>query len=441
MRTLPFRSQTFFSRRHPDEAQDTATPRRRPGQQSLRHGYTHATRPPATPKTRRHPDDAATQTRPWSAIPMAQRRTRDTPSSNPHGTAPPTRHTRHARNAVPNGTELTTHPATTRSDALRRATTRDDGAGTQQTKRTRVQPPDPQTINGNPSLRIREKSTALRRCLYRKSTASWSLHVPLDDLNMLPSDIWIISHDSARPSTADDGTSSISSFCSRDVVLALYFWFDAMIVVSWRYLMIEALGTHGQGHIPHVTLRPFSVPRNFFGKDPWNLTLLTLICRVDSGDQVVSAWVALPSYAFGRSKNFVGSAWAAHRTSRHGLRKSLVIHVFLENIDAKTSVKQLASQMYTHRIKDKRGLWIMNHCVNQNKYWSWLSWERGFSRSPQMQLRLQTQGLGLQKPLQCAWSGSLNGSVSKISLGIPLMPSNDADLAKAKQSSRESERN
>ena len=34
----------------------------------------------------------ATRTTPWSAIPMAQRHPRDTPSSNPHGTAPPTRH-------------------------------------------------------------------------------------------------------------------------------------------------------------------------------------------------------------------------------------------------------------------------------------------------------------------------------------------------------------
>ena len=34
---------------------------------------------------------------------------------------------------------------------------RDDGA-TSNWRRTRVQPPDPQTINGNPSLRIREKT-------------------------------------------------------------------------------------------------------------------------------------------------------------------------------------------------------------------------------------------------------------------------------------------
>ena len=44
-----------------------------------------------------------------------------------------------------------------RDDATRRDATRRDRADTQQTKRTRVQPPDAQTINGNPSLRIREK--------------------------------------------------------------------------------------------------------------------------------------------------------------------------------------------------------------------------------------------------------------------------------------------
>ena len=120
-------------------------PRPRLCQQSPRHG---ATRP--------------------AAIPMAQRHRRDTPSSNPQGTAPLTPHTRRARdadpngtaphtvharrarNADPNGTELTTHRATTRSYARRRD-------ARQQAKRTRVQPPDPQTINGNPSLRFREK--------------------------------------------------------------------------------------------------------------------------------------------------------------------------------------------------------------------------------------------------------------------------------------------
>ena len=81
--------------------QDTATPRRGPGQQSLRHGHTQTTRtrPPAIPKTRRHPDDALvqslrhsdTQTTPWSAIPKTRRHLRDTPTSNPEDTAPPRR--------------------------------------------------------------------------------------------------------------------------------------------------------------------------------------------------------------------------------------------------------------------------------------------------------------------------------------------------------------
>ena len=97
---------------------------RGPGQQSERHGATHATRPPAIPKTRRHPDDAlvsnpqdtapprggrAAQQSPWHgttertrrpAIPITQRHPRDTPSSNPHGTAPHTPHTRRARRQV-----------------------------------------------------------------------------------------------------------------------------------------------------------------------------------------------------------------------------------------------------------------------------------------------------------------------------------------------------
>ena len=84
---------------------DTAPPRQRPGQQSAAH-TTHATRP--TPR--------------------------------PH--------------ANPNGTELTTHP-------------RDDRDDKRQTKRTWVQPPDPQTINGNPSLRIREKGQSLGQPLYK----------------------------------------------------------------------------------------------------------------------------------------------------------------------------------------------------------------------------------------------------------------------------------
>ena len=87
---------------------------RGPGQQSRRHGATQ-TRPwSAIPKTRRHPRDTLTsnphgtapptrpakQQSPWhsathatrpAAIPMAQRHPRDTPSSNHHGTAAPTR--------------------------------------------------------------------------------------------------------------------------------------------------------------------------------------------------------------------------------------------------------------------------------------------------------------------------------------------------------------
>ena len=58
--------------------QDTAPPRGRPAQQSPWHSDTHARRP--------------------AAIPMAQRHPGDTPSSNPHGTAP---HAPHARRARP----------------------------------------------------------------------------------------------------------------------------------------------------------------------------------------------------------------------------------------------------------------------------------------------------------------------------------------------------
>ena len=77
------------TRRHPDNGlhalltnpNDTAPPRPRAGQHSPRHGATERTRCPA--------------------IPMAQRRPRDTPTSNPHGTAPHTPHTRHARGPSP----------------------------------------------------------------------------------------------------------------------------------------------------------------------------------------------------------------------------------------------------------------------------------------------------------------------------------------------------
>ena len=62
------------TRRHPRDTptsnpQDTAPPTRRPDQQSLRHG--------------------ATQTTPWSAIPKTRRHPRDTPTRNPQDTAPP----------------------------------------------------------------------------------------------------------------------------------------------------------------------------------------------------------------------------------------------------------------------------------------------------------------------------------------------------------------
>ena len=109
-----------MTRRHPDDAlisnpNDTAPPRRGPGQQSQRHGATQRTPCSAIPKTRRQPDHAlltnpndtapptpchgqhipktrGTERRGCPAIPTAQRHPRETPSSNPHGTAPPTRH-------------------------------------------------------------------------------------------------------------------------------------------------------------------------------------------------------------------------------------------------------------------------------------------------------------------------------------------------------------
>ena len=139
-----------MAQRHPDDAlisnpEDTAPPGRRPGQQSSRHGAAHATmaqrRTRDTPSSNPHgtaaPTRHAQQQSPWhsathatrpAAIPMAQpharctrdvpetqiptaeRRPHDLPSSNPHGTAPHTAHARRARNADPNGTELTTHP-------------------------------------------------------------------------------------------------------------------------------------------------------------------------------------------------------------------------------------------------------------------------------------------------------------------------------------------
>ena len=73
---------------------------------------------------------------------MTQRHTRDTPTTNPHGT------------------ELMTLPQRARDPTAtspRRA--RDEPA---HTTRTWVQPPEPQTVNGNPSLRIREKAKLSR---------------------------------------------------------------------------------------------------------------------------------------------------------------------------------------------------------------------------------------------------------------------------------------
>ena len=131
-----------MTQRHPDDAlvtnpnnpNDTAPPRPRPGQQSPRHDATHwsaippdAAHPtPCSPilRTRSYPDHAlvtnpqdtapprrraaqqsacntATHATHPAAIPMAQRRPRDTPSSNPHGTAAPTRH---AQQSNPHGT-------------------------------------------------------------------------------------------------------------------------------------------------------------------------------------------------------------------------------------------------------------------------------------------------------------------------------------------------
>ena len=90
------------TRRQPDDArvsnpQDTAPPRRRPGQQSPRHGATQTTTCSPILMTRRHPHHALvsnpqdTERTGRPAILMAQRHPRET-SSNPRGTAPPTRH-------------------------------------------------------------------------------------------------------------------------------------------------------------------------------------------------------------------------------------------------------------------------------------------------------------------------------------------------------------
>ena len=79
-----------MTRRHPDDAlisnpNDTAPPRRGPGQQSQRHGATQRTRCPAISMAQRHPCNTPTSNS------HGQQHPRDTPSSNPHGTAAPTR--------------------------------------------------------------------------------------------------------------------------------------------------------------------------------------------------------------------------------------------------------------------------------------------------------------------------------------------------------------
>ena len=90
-----------MTRRHPDEAlvsktQDTAPPRRRPAQQSPRHGATQTTPSSPIPMTQRHPDDAPVtnphdQTTPCSPIPMTRRHPDHALVSNPKDTAPPRR--------------------------------------------------------------------------------------------------------------------------------------------------------------------------------------------------------------------------------------------------------------------------------------------------------------------------------------------------------------
>ena len=81
----------------------------------------HGTAPPTRHAQQQSPSHSATQATRPAAIPMAQRHLRDTPSSNPHGTAPPTtrpvaipmaqRHPRDAPNNNPHGTAPPTRPA------------------------------------------------------------------------------------------------------------------------------------------------------------------------------------------------------------------------------------------------------------------------------------------------------------------------------------------
>ena len=97
-----------MTQRHPRDTPSsnphgTAAPTRHAQQQSPWHSATHVTRPPAISMAQRHPRDA-----PETQIPTPQRHPRDLPSSNPHGTAP---HTRRARDADPHGTAPPTRPA------------------------------------------------------------------------------------------------------------------------------------------------------------------------------------------------------------------------------------------------------------------------------------------------------------------------------------------
>ena len=85
-----------ITQRHPHHAlisnpQDTAPPRGRPAQQSP------CTATPTRDAQQQSPWHSATHATRPAAIPMAQRHPRDTPSSNPHGTAPHAPHARHAR--------------------------------------------------------------------------------------------------------------------------------------------------------------------------------------------------------------------------------------------------------------------------------------------------------------------------------------------------------
>ena len=64
--------------------------------------------------------------------------------------------------ASPVDTELTTRQR--RDDDAKTTRRRREDDATSHSRRTRVQPPDRQTINGNPSLRIREKGGLVKHC-------------------------------------------------------------------------------------------------------------------------------------------------------------------------------------------------------------------------------------------------------------------------------------